>query len=121
MTGTEHLPTNPAAHDDNAVRRFRTYLLAERNASDHTAAGYEQDIAQFAAFRWGADAPAPFDWTRVSPEDARRFLMAFAGDGAKDLLEEAFAVKAEDNVCVVPKLVSRKKQLIPGISAMLQN
>ena len=41
MTGTEHLPTNQAAHDDEAVRRFRSYLLAERNASDHTAAGYE--------------------------------------------------------------------------------
>ena len=51
MTGTDHLPVNRAACGDEAVRRFRSYLLAERNASDHTAAGYEQDIAQFAAFR----------------------------------------------------------------------
>ena len=83
MTGTDHLPTSPAARDDEAVHRFHSYLLAERNASDHTAAGYAQDIAQFAAFRWGVDAQSPFDWNRVSPEDARRFLMAFAGDGAK--------------------------------------
>ena len=83
MTSTDHLPVNRAARGDEAVRRFRSYLLAERNASEHTAVGYEQDIAQFAAFRWGADASVPFDWARVSPEDARRFLMAFAGDGAK--------------------------------------
>ena len=63
MTGTEHLPANRAAHDDESVRRFRSYLLAERNASDHRAAGYEQDIAQFAAFRWGDDAEAPFAWS----------------------------------------------------------
>ena len=40
------------------------------------------DLAQFAAFRWGADAPAPFDWASASPEDARRFLMAFAREEA---------------------------------------
>ena len=83
MSGKDHLPSSRAAHDDEAVRRFRSHLLAERNASDHTAAGYEQDISQFAAFRWGADAQPPFEWARVTPEDARNFLMAFAGDGAK--------------------------------------
>ena len=59
-----------------------------------------------------------FMLTNITSETSR---VLFAGEGAKDLLEEAFAVKAEDNVCEVPKLVSRKKQLIPGISAMLQN
>ena len=83
MSGKDHLPSSRAAHDDDAVRRFRSHLLAERNASDHTASGYEQDISQFAAFRWGADAQPPFEWARVTPEDARSFLMAFAGDGAK--------------------------------------
>ena len=40
------------------------------------------DLAQFAAFRWGADASAPFDWASVTPDDARRFLMAFAREEA---------------------------------------
>lgn len=48
-----------------------------------TASGYEQDIGQFAAFRWGREASAPFDWARVSVEDARGFLMTFAQDGAR--------------------------------------
>ena len=65
------------------MRRFRTFLLAERNASEHTVAGYEIDLEQFAAFRWAPDAQPPFDWTSVTPEDARRFLMAFARDEAR--------------------------------------
>lgn len=77
------LPVNSAARGDSAVRRFHAHLLAEKNASAHTAAGYEQDIAQFAAFRWGTDAAAPFDWRQVAPEDARSFLMSFAQDGAR--------------------------------------
>lgn len=74
---------NLAAHDDLAVRRFRSHLLAERNASTHTVAGYEQDLGQFAAFRWGAEASAPFDWPSVTMENARDFLMSFTADGAK--------------------------------------
>jgi hypothetical protein len=38
VSGKDHLPSSRAAHDDEAVRRFRSHLLAERNASDHTAA-----------------------------------------------------------------------------------
>jgi len=83
VTGSLHLPVNEAVRGDEAVRRFRSYLLAERNASKLTALGYEQDISQFAAFRWGTEAAAPFDWPRVTPEDARLFLMKFSGDGAK--------------------------------------
>lgn len=76
-------PVNAATRGDGAVRRFRAHLLAERNASAHTAAGYEQDIAQFAAFRWGAEGETPFPWRAVTPEDARGFLMAFAQEGAR--------------------------------------
>lgn len=65
------------------MRRFRTFLLAERNASERTVEGYEIDLEQFAAFRWGPDSQPPFDWTAVSPEDARAFLMAFARDEAR--------------------------------------
>ncbi len=83
MGGIVHIPVNEAVRDDEAVRNFRSYLLAERNASELTALGYEQDISQFAAFRWGVEAAAPFDWQHVTSEDARSFLMAFARDGAK--------------------------------------
>lgn len=83
MKPAESAAVNHAAHDDPAVRRFRLHLLSERNASAHTVAGYEQDIAQFAAFRWGADAQSPFAWERIGQEDARSFLMAFAREGAR--------------------------------------
>jgi len=60
-----------------------SFLLSERNSSRHTADGYLQDMAQFAMFRWGEDAPLPFPWESVTQEDARSFLMGFAKDGAK--------------------------------------
>ena len=62
--------------------RFRAFLLGERNASERTVASYEMDLAQFAAFKWGTDASAPFDWPSATPDDARRFLMAFAREEA---------------------------------------
>jgi len=65
------------------MRRFRTFLLAERNASERTVAGYEIDIEQFAAFQWGPESKPPFDWTSVTPENARAFLMAFARNDAR--------------------------------------
>ena len=74
--------THPSTEMDPAVKSFRSYLLAERNASPLTEQGYAQDLAQFAAFRWGEEARVPFEWMRVSSEDARAFLMAFAKDGA---------------------------------------
>jgi integrase/recombinase XerC len=64
------------------AERFVSFLLSERNSSRHTADGYLQDMAQFAQFRWGGDAPAPFAWETVSQEDARAFLMDFAKSGA---------------------------------------
>ena len=83
MKAPAPLPVNPAAREDGAVRRFRAHLLAEKNASVLTASGYEQDIAQFAAFRWGVEPQAAFPWDRATVEDARSFLMAFAQDGAR--------------------------------------
>lgn len=75
--------TNAAAYGDPLVMRFRSYLLAERNASMLTISGYEQDLAQFAAFRWGETISGPFVWRQVTPEDARSFLMRFAADRAR--------------------------------------
>lgn len=72
------LPTNGKVREDVFAHRFHSYLLAERNASELTAAGYFQDLAQFAAFRWGVEQTPPFSWGAVTPEDARNFLMSFA-------------------------------------------
>ena len=83
MSAPVTLPVNPAAREDAAVRAFRAHLLAERNASALTAEGYEQDIAQFAGAVWGVDAAHPFDWGAATVDDARRFLMQFAMDGAR--------------------------------------
>ncbi len=58
-------------------------MLSEKNSSELTACGYEQDITQFAAFRWGVDVRPPYDWNRVTPEDAREFLMDVIKDKAR--------------------------------------
>jgi len=69
--------------DDVTAAKFGVYLLSEKNTSKLTALSYSQDISQFAAFKWGIDFPPPFPWERVTPEDARAFLMTFAQSGAK--------------------------------------
>lgn len=67
---------------DQTSGRFVSFLLSERNSSQHTADGYLQDIAQFAHFRWGGDTQPPFPWEKVTQEDARSFLMHFSKSGA---------------------------------------
>ena len=67
---------------DHTSGRFVSFLLSERNSSQHTADGYLQDIAQFAHFRWGGDTEPPFPWEKVTQEDARSFLMHFSKSGA---------------------------------------
>lgn len=63
--------------DDPLVATFLRHLRHERNASEHTVAGYLQDIAQFVAYAWPeADAP-PFDWRAPDRAMARGFLAAF--------------------------------------------
>lgn len=63
---------------DPAAAAFLTHLNAERDASSHTSEAYLQDIAQFASFRWGEDAPPPFDWEAITRLDARAFLAGLA-------------------------------------------
>ncbi len=75
--------THPALEADLVTKEFLRHLLAERNVSGLTAAGYAQDIAQFAAFRWGVKTHPPFPWMQIGPDDARAFLMALAREGAK--------------------------------------
>ncbi len=78
---------NPALNRDTRsdafVRRFESYLVAERNVSPHTLEGYMTDLAQFAAFRWGEGASAPFAWWETGEQDARAYLRLHAKSGAR--------------------------------------
>ena len=38
--------------------------------------------------------------------------------GDNEIIEQAFGVKLKDNACFLPKIVSRKKQIIPALSAL---
>lgn len=71
------LPTAYLVSSDHSVQLFTRYLQAERNSSEHTVAGYVQDIGQFAALLWSVDAKPPFAWQSVARESAREFLMQF--------------------------------------------
>ena len=78
----EPLPNRSDAALDTSVRRFTTYLRAERNASEHTVSGYVQDIGQFACFVWPeASVRPPFSWESPRREQARAFLVAFHRNG----------------------------------------
>lgn len=74
-------PVAVAVADDPAVGQFGRHLRAERNASDHTLAGYLSDIRQFCAQLWGADAAPPFPWKSPDRFAARRFLASFQKAG----------------------------------------
>ena len=67
--------------DDPAVAQFVRHLRAERNASEHTLAGYLSDIRQFCEQLWGADAKPPFPWKSPDRFAARRFLASFQKAG----------------------------------------
>lgn len=67
--------------DDPAVAQFVRHLRAERNASDHTLAGYLSDIRQFCAQLWGEDVAPPFPWKSPDRFAARRFLASFQKAG----------------------------------------
>lgn len=74
-------PSEPATGGDAALKRFETYLLAERNVSGRTAEGYFIDLMQFVSFRWGAGAKPPYAWAEVGEGEARAFLAGFARGG----------------------------------------
>jgi len=68
--------------DDPQLRAFETYLVAERNMSEHTRSGYLSDIGLFVAAIWGADAVPPFAWTSIDETQARKYVMGLTADGA---------------------------------------
>lgn len=59
-----------------------------------------------------------FMLTNIESETSR---ILFRGRAAKELLTAAFGAVPAGDVCEVPGVVSRKKQLIPGLMAALQN
>lgn len=63
---------------DPRVHAFETYLLAERNVSENTRAGYLLDLGQFASSTWGAATPPPYPWESITDVQARAFLVSFA-------------------------------------------
>lgn len=77
------IPANDSTRSDPLVLKFSEYLRAERNASMHTHDGYLQDVSQFAAFKWGADAKPPFQWIAVGETDASGFLSHLVKVGEK--------------------------------------
>ncbi|MDO4479003.1 MAG: putative manganese-dependent inorganic diphosphatase [Lachnospiraceae bacterium] len=56
--------------------------------------------------------------TNIMTEDTE---LLYFGDGAEALIAEAFKITAEGGSCVLPQVVSRKKQLIPAMMDALQN
>ncbi|MCR5837785.1 MAG: putative manganese-dependent inorganic diphosphatase [Lachnospiraceae bacterium] len=46
--------------------------------------------------------------------------LIFCGEGAAELIKEAFGIDAENEACVLKGIVSRKKQLIPPMMTVLQ-
>ncbi len=58
-----------------------------------------------------------FMLTDISQEKSR---VLFRGKGAKDLLAAGFSIRPDTDVCEIPGLISRKKQLIPGLMVALQ-
>ncbi len=73
---TETNPSNPTdPPGDPLVERFARHLAGERNHSEHTIAGYRQDLLQFASLQWGADQSPPWPWDTVDKYAARRFIV----------------------------------------------
>lgn len=58
---------------DSAVTAFQTYLKTEKQASEHTTAGYFRDLCQFAAVVYGSEA-IRFDWGRIDTLRAKQYV-----------------------------------------------
>ena len=46
--------------------------------------------------------------------------LLFCGDGAQDIVEKAFKVTTDGNSCLLPGIISRKKQLLPKLLSAMQ-
>jgi len=95
------------------VSQVNSMSTGELNSVEEKISDYLKDAIQ------KLDLDMMFFMLTSIPEESSKIL--YAGKNADEVLSEAFGVKATEGFCVVPRLVSRKKQLIPGLSAVLQN
>ena len=58
-----------------------------------------------------------FMLTDILSEDT--WLLSY-GKGSEELIEEAYGKRPDDGITILPKVVSRKKQLIPAFMGALQ-
>ena len=60
VVSSDNAATQQPRGSGPAVAQFVQHLRAERNASEHTVAGYLSDIAQFCRQLWGEETAPPF-------------------------------------------------------------
>lgn len=74
MSSERAAPADPEM--DRALSSFLSYLLNERNASQHTVDSYRLDIQQFAMLQLNADVEtAQIDWNSVDVYTARTYIV----------------------------------------------
>lgn len=74
MSSEKAAPADPEM--DRALSSFLSYLLNERNASQHTVNSYRLDIQQFAMLQLNADVEtAQIDWNSVDVYTARTYIV----------------------------------------------
>ncbi len=66
---------------DPCVRHYIEHLRTEKNASEHTVAGYSADIRQCAHAVWPEFQGRAWPWGTLDSYAARRFLMRFQKQG----------------------------------------
>lgn len=76
------LPPNKFTAEDPYVKRFASYLSAERNASGHTSLNYGIDLGQLVTAKWGEVAEPPYDWRAYTEMDARHYVALFMKENA---------------------------------------
>ena len=59
-----------------------------------------------------------FMLTNILTEDTE---LLYCGHGAENLIDEAFHIEVKGGSCILPGVVSRKKQLIPSLMEAIQN
>ncbi len=76
------MAASPDSHPaDPSLAGFENYLLAERNVSANTLAGYRIDLEQLVFSKWEV-APPPYPWREFAEADARRYLSSQTRGGA---------------------------------------
>lgn len=65
---------------DEALSKFETYLVGERNVAERTREAYVSDLELFALWKWPGRGDRP--WKSLIEKDARAYLAGLARNGA---------------------------------------